>query len=142
MSTTTPLLTLTLDAKAQAALIRSQEAYRAWLYAPAEQNTDALREERVTAALRLADEISRIAQPDLDLVLIAAAQAKRLAAWEELCSKSVAAEDLENWNTQLMDEVGEMLNEKLISRDEADALLLRAEFRWTAENARPDEPTQ
>lgn len=142
MSTTTPLLTLTLDAKAQAALIRSQEAYRAWLYAPAEQNTDTLREERVTAALRLADEISRIAQPDLDLVLIAAAQAKRLAAWEELCSKSVAAEDLENWNTQLMDEVGDMLNEKLISRDEADALLLRAEFRWTAENARPDEPSQ
>jgi len=55
MSTTeTPLLTLTLDAKAQAALMRSQEAYRAWLYAPAEQNTDSLREERVTAALRLA----------------------------------------------------------------------------------------
>lgn len=78
MSTTeTPLLTLILDAKAQAALMRSQEAYRAWLYAPAEQNTDSLREERVTAALRLADEISRIAQPDLDLALIAAAQAKR-----------------------------------------------------------------
>ncbi|MBJ2292931.1 hypothetical protein JFT44_23725 [Pseudomonas sp. MF5691] len=76
MSTTeTPLLTLTLDAKAQAALMRSQEAYRAWLYAPAEQ-TDSLREERVTAALRLSDEISRIAQPDLDLALIAAAQAK------------------------------------------------------------------
>lgn len=142
MSTTTPLLTLTLDAKAQAALIRSQEAYRAWLYASAEQSTDTLREERVTAALRLADEISRIAQPDLDLILIAAAQAKRLAAWEELCSKAVAAEDLENWNTQLMDEVGEMLNEKIISQDEADALLLRAEFRWTAENARTDEPTQ
>ncbi|MBJ2242846.1 hypothetical protein JFT59_24220 [Pseudomonas sp. MF6784] len=77
MSTTeTPLLTLTLDAKAQAALMRSLEAYRAWLYAPAEQNTDSLREERMTAALRLADEISRIAQPDLDLALIAAAQAK------------------------------------------------------------------
>lgn len=30
----------------------------------------------MTAALRLADEISRIAQPDLDLALIAAAQAK------------------------------------------------------------------
>ncbi|AKF48819.1 hypothetical protein PsyrH_P115 (plasmid) [Pseudomonas syringae pv. syringae HS191] len=142
MSTTTPLLTLTLDAKAQAALIRSQEAYRAWLYTSAEQNTDSLGEERVTAALRLADEISRIAQPDLDLLIIAAAKAKRLAAWEALCSKSVAADELENWNTQLMDEVGEMLNEKLISRDEADALLLRAEIRWTAENARPDEPTQ
>ncbi|RMN17138.1 hypothetical protein ALQ64_03177 [Pseudomonas cannabina] len=139
MSTTTPLLTLTLDAKAQAALIRSQEAYKAWLYAP---NPDSLREERVTAALRLADEIGRIAQPDLDLVIIAAAKAKRLAAWEELCSKSVAADDLENWNTQLVDEVGEMLNEKLISRDEADALLLRAEFRWTDENARPDQPTR
>ncbi|EGH43921.1 hypothetical protein PSYPI_16605, partial [Pseudomonas syringae pv. pisi str. 1704B] len=50
--------------------------------------------------------------------------------------------DLENWNTQLVDEVGEMLNEKLISRDEADALLLRAEFRWTDENARLDQPTQ
>lgn len=142
MSTTTPLLTLTLDAKAQAALIRSQEAYRALLYTSAEQNTDSLREEPVTAALRLADEISRIAQPDIDLLIIAAAQAKRLAAWEELCSKSVVADELENWNTQLMDEVGEMLNEKLISRDEADALLLRAEIRWTAENARPDEPTQ
>ncbi|RMR68474.1 hypothetical protein [Pseudomonas savastanoi] len=96
----------------------------------------------MTAALRLADEIGRIAQPDLDLVIIAAAKAKRLATWEELCSKSVAADDLENWNTQLVDEVGEMLNEKLISRDEADALLLRAEFRWTDENARPDQPTQ
>ncbi len=74
--TATPFLTLTLDTKAQAALMRSQEAYRAWLYATADQNTDSLREERVTAALRLADEISRIAQPDLDLALIAAAQAK------------------------------------------------------------------
>ena len=67
---------------------------------------------------------------------------QRMAAWEALCSKSVAAEDLENWNTQMMDEVGAMLNEKLINQDEADALLLRAEFRWTAENARPDDPTQ
>lgn len=67
---------------------------------------------------------------------------QRLAAWDELCSKSVAADDLENWHTQLMDEVGEMLYEKLITQDEADALLLRAEFRWTAENARSDEPTQ
>lgn len=142
MSTTTPLMNLTLDAKAQAALVSSQEAYRAWMRAPAEQNTDTLWDDRVTAALRLADEISRIAQPDLDLFIIAAARAKRLAAWEELCSKSVAAADLENWNTQLLDEVGEMLNEKIISRDDADALLLRAEFRWTAENARPDEPTQ
>lgn len=41
-----------------------------------------------------------------------------------------------------MDEVGEMLNEKLINQDEAEALLLRAEFRWAAQNARPDEPTQ
>ncbi len=74
--------------------------------------------------------------------IIAAAKAERLAAWEELCSKSVAADDLLNWNTQLMDEVGEMLYEKLINQEEADALLLRAEFRWTAENARPDEPAQ
>ncbi|WP_421556774.1 hypothetical protein [Pseudomonas kitaguniensis] len=142
MNTTTPLMNLNLDAKAQAALIRSQEAYRAWMRAPAEQNNDTLWDDRVTAALRLADEISRIAQPDLDLFIIAAARAERLAAWEELCSKSVAADDLENWNTQLVDEVGEMLNEKLISRDDADALRLRAEFRWTAENARTDEPAQ
>lgn len=142
MTTTTSLMNLTLDANAQAALVSSQEAYRAWMRASAEQNTDTLWDDRVTAALRLADEISRIAQPDLDLFIIAAARAKRLEAWEELCSKSVAADDLENWNTQLIDEVGEMLNEKIISRDDADALLLRAEFRWTAENASSDEPTQ
>jgi hypothetical protein len=60
-STEIPLDSLVLDARAQEALVRSQNANCAWRLVPDGQGTDALWDERVAAALNLADEMHRLA---------------------------------------------------------------------------------
>lgn len=58
-TTEAPPLTLELDSEAQAALLSSQNAFLAWQYAPIDESAK-LWEERVAAALQLADLVSRL----------------------------------------------------------------------------------
>lgn len=63
------------------------------------------------------------------------AKERRLAEWESICTDMVVYGSLRAWRIELLDEVCNMLTERLIDTGEAMALRERVELAYTVRNS-------